>query len=69
LKATLASVALRRELDGGDYLPSGQSPPSLDLTIMRFELIEILQIGVGRYVGDREIALGLTGRGLKSCSP
>ena len=56
--------ALRRQFDGRDVLQPHEAAV-LRLDDHALELVDILQIGVGRDVGDDEVALGLAGRGLE----
>jgi hypothetical protein len=60
--------ALRREFDGRDILHPHKAAV-LGFDDHALELIEVLQVGVGRHVGDDEIALGLARRGLKIVRP
>ena len=64
LKATLASELCAASSTVGDVLhPNEAAVLRLDDHLL--ELIDVAQVGIGRDVGDDEIALGLAGRGLE----
>ena len=55
---------LRGKFDGRDILDPDETAV-LGLDDHALELVEVAQVGIGRDVGDDEIALGLAGRGLE----
>ncbi len=59
---------LRCKFDGRDILDPHKAAV-LGFDDHALELVEVLQVGVGRYVGDDEITLGLARRGLEVVRP
>ncbi len=64
LKATLASVLCAASLDGGDVLHPDEAAV-LGLHDHLPELVDVGEAGIGRDVGDDQIAFGLARRGLE----
>ena len=60
--------ALRRQFDRGDVFQPHEAAV-LGLDGHALELVDVLQVGIGRDVGDDEIALGLPGGGLEVVRP